>query len=323
MTSPLVSVIIPAYRAAEHLPAAVERLDRQTVEAPFEIIVVDDGSDDGTAQVAEQLAATYPRVRFFALPENGGVARARQRGVAEARGEFLWFVDADDTWPDDALRTLVALAQRNDADVVVADAEFVYRDGSRRRLSAPVSAPTSGREGFRMLLRGEITGHLWNKLFRRDVMAKASFAPARVQSDLVMVADALTHARRVTYSSPLVYQYLLRDDSIINSVSKRSDSLAIIDAAVSRDAAGLGLKASNDYRYFRARYIHLSGLKDALFAGYSPAERAILITERRRALTMQNMWAVARRRDLRRFALCITAKTSVRAHRALLALAER
>jgi glycosyltransferase involved in cell wall biosynthesis len=323
MTAPLVTVIIPAYRAVDHLAAAVERLERQTLSAEFEVVIVDDGSDDGTAQLAESLAAAHARVRTFLLTENGGVASARQRAVVEARGEYLWFVDVDDTWPDDALRTLVALAERTRADVVVADAELVHLSGSRKRLSAPVSAPTTGRDAFQMLLRGEITGHLWNKLFRRAVMAKASFAPARVQSDMIMVADALTHARRVTYSSPLVYQYVLRNHSVITSVYRRNDSLAIIDATVRRDAMGLGLIASNDYRYFRARYILLSGMKDALLAAYTPAERAMLISERRRALTLQNVVAVARRRDMRRLALCITAKTSVRAHRALLALAER
>ncbi|HEX5858452.1 MAG TPA: glycosyltransferase [Microbacterium sp.] len=322
MSAPLVSVVIPAYRAAAHLPETVARLARQDF-ADFEVVIVEDGSGDGTADVARDLERRFERVRAVVLPQNGGVARARQRAVAEATGEYLWFVDADDAWPDDALHTLVRLAQDTGADVAVAGAEFVYQDGARRALPAPRSEPVSGHEAFRMLLRGELTGHLWNKLFRRSVMRQASFAPARVQSDLVMVADALSHAGRVAFAPATVYEYRLRSGSIITSTSKRAESLAIIDAAVRADAERLGLAASEDYRYFRARYIQLSGIKDALLAAYEPAERASHLRARRRALGVSDVWLFARRRDARRFALAATAKASVRAHRALLKVAER
>jgi glycosyltransferase involved in cell wall biosynthesis len=323
MSEPLVSVVVPAYRVAEYLPDAIARLDRQDIDAEYEIVLVDDGSGDRTPEVVRELAAQYPRVVPVILPENVGAARAREQGVAAARGEYVWFVDSDDTWADDALRILVALARNLEADVVVAAAEFQYSDGSTRMLLPPISPSVSGRQAFRMLLRGGITGHLWNKLFRRDVIARASFAPARVQSDMIMVADALAEARRVGFTSQTVYQYRIRSGSIITSVSKRGESLAIIDSAIGRSAIRLGLIASNDYQYFRARYIHLSGIKDALRAAYDPAERAQHLAERRRALTWADVMVFVRFRDLRRFALALSARTSVRAHRALLAVADR
>ncbi|HWI31652.1 MAG TPA: glycosyltransferase family 2 protein [Microbacterium sp.] len=322
MNGPLVTVVIPAYRAAEYLPDTVARLARQEF-ADFEVVIVEDGSGDETADVARGLDRRYERVRAIVLSVNGGVARARRRAVDEATGEYLWFVDADDTWPDDALVILADLARESRADVVVAGAEFVYQDGGRRPIAAPQSAPVTGPEAFGMLLRGELTGHLWNKLFRRSVMQQCSFAPARVQSDLIMVADALSHADRVVFSPSSVYEYRLRPGSIITSTSKRAESLAIIDEAVRADAERLGLTASEDYRYFRARYIQLSGIKDALLAPYDPVERAAHLSARRRSLTAADVWLFARRRDARRFALAATAKTSVRAHRALLKAAER
>lgn len=323
MSEIAVSVVIPAYRAGRFLPEAVERLERQDVDADFEIVIVDDGSGDDTADVLRELAAAHPRVRPVYLAENMGAARARERGVAEARGEYVWFVDADDSWSDDALRILTALARNLRADVVVAAAEFVYESGGRRMLQPPVSPPVSGREAFRMLLRGQVTGHLWNKLFRTDVIRQASFAPARVQSDLVMVADALAVAKRVGFTAQPVYQYRLRSGSVITSVSKRAESLGIIDNAIRRDATRLGLIASYDYQYFRARYIQLSGIKDALRAAYTPAERAKHLADRRSALTWADVTVFLRHGDLRRFALALSARTSLRAHRALLAVADR
>jgi glycosyltransferase involved in cell wall biosynthesis len=273
--------------------------------------------------VLRDLAAQHPRVHAIYLPENVGAARARERGVAEARGEYVWFVDADDAWTDDALRILVALARNLHADVVVADAEFVYESGHTRMLPAPVSPPVSGREAFRMLLRGEITGHLWNKLFRTEVIRQASFAPAKVQSDMIMVADSLSVCRRVGFTAQSVYQYRLRGGSIITSVSKRAESLSIIDTAIRRDATRLGLIASYDYQYFRARYIQLSGIKDALRAAYTPAERAKHLADRRSALTWADVTVFLRHGDIRRFALGLSARISLRAHRALLAVADR
>lgn len=322
MPGPVVSVIVPAYKAAGFLRDGIPRLLGQQFE-DFEVVVVDDGSGDDTARVAADLAASEPRVRAIVLSRNGGVARARERAVAESNGEYLWFIDADDAWPDDALANLVSAARTTDADVVVASAEFVYQDATRRLLPAPTAEPQGGPDAFRMLLRGEITGHLWNKLFRRDVMEQASFTPARVQSDLIMVADALSHATRVAFIDTIVYEYRLRAGSIITSTSQRAESLALIDAAVGADAERLGLADGTDHRYFRARYIQLSGIKDALFASYPPDERRGHLRTRRTSLAWSDVLLFARRRDVRRLALAATAKTSLTAHRALLRAADR
>lgn len=319
---PRVSVILPAFRAADDLPRAIARLEEQH-STDVEIVIVDDGSGDDTGRVATELAAAHDRVRAVLLPENVGVARARQAGVEAARGEWLWFVDADDEWADDALRVLVAMASARDVDVVVAAATLVTAEGRRRALRPPVSPPVSGRDAFRMLLRGEVTGHLWNKLFRRTVMAQASFAPARVQSDLVMVADALSHARSVAFTDVSVYEYRLRPGSLITSVSRRAESLAVIDEAMARAAARLGLRGSDDYRYFRARYVALSGIKDALRADYRTSEQKLLLSRNRRILRAGDLALFVRRHDPRRALLALTAKMSTRAHRVLLAIADR
>ncbi len=320
--APQVSVVIPAFRAAADLPRAVERLAAQHFR-DFEIVLVDDGSGDDTAAVATALAAAHDRVRAVLLPENVGVAHARRAGVDAARGEWLWFVDADDDWADDALRVLVAMARARDVDVVVAAATLVTAEGRRRALRPPVSPPVSGRQAFRLLLRGAVTGHLWNKLFRRTVVQRASFAPARVQSDLVMVADALRHADSVAFTDVDVYEYRVRSGSLITSVSRRAESLAIIDAAIARDVDELGLRGSDDYRYFRARYIALSGVKDALRADYPISERKVLLLRNRRMLSSADLPFFVRRHDPRRALLALTAITSTRAHRVLLAIADR
>ena len=282
--APVVSVIVPAYNAADFLNGAIERLLHQTIgadSAAIEIIVVDDGSTDATGQIGAEAAAAHPNVHFYRQERNGGVARARARAVAESHGEFLWFIDCDDDWADRALEKLVAAARSTSADVVVCGAEYVY-PGRRRPLAAPgLTAPITGAEAFRLLLDGELTGHLWNKLFRRTLTREIEFTPARVHSDLAMVAQLLATADRVAMISDVLYSYVVRGGSIIRSSPRRAESLLLVEQAVTTTAITLDTRiiGSNSYGYFRLRYVLLSGLKDALSGPYDPEEREEIIAE--------------------------------------------
>jgi len=324
---PVVSVIVPAYNAAQFLEGAIERLLQQTIAATtttaIEIIVVDDGSTDATATIGARAAAVHTPVHFFAQEKNGGVARARARAVAESRGEFLWFVDCDDDWADTALEKLVAAARSTGADVVVCGAAYVY-PGQRRPLAAPLlTRPLTGAEAFGLLLDGDLTGHLWNKLFRRDLTGEIEFTPARVHSDLAMVAQLLAAAERVTVIPDELYFYVVRGGSIIRSGSRRAESLLLVEEAVTAAAVTLDARiiSSNSYGYFRLRYVLLSGLKDALSGPYDADERDEIVALLRSRLTWRLVLLAARRRDWKRLALAGTAKVSVGLHRRILHLA--
>jgi len=322
--APVVSVIVPAYNAAEFLEDAVLRLLGQTLPN-IEIIVVDDGSTDATAAIGARVAGAHASVHFFQQERNGGVARARGRAVAESRGEFLWFVDCDDNWADSALDKLVATARSTGADVVVCGAEYVY-PGQRRALAAPaLPQPILAAAAFRLLLDGDITGHLWNKLFRRDLAREIEFTPARVHSDLAMVAQLIAAADRVAAINDTLYSYVVRDGSVIRSGSRRAESLLLVEQAVTAAAITLDTRiiGSNSYGYFRLRYVLLSGLKDALSGPYDPEERDEIVAELRSRLTWRLVLLAARRRDWKRLALAGTAKVSVGLHRRILRFAAK
>jgi glycosyltransferase involved in cell wall biosynthesis len=320
---PVASIIVPAYNAESWLEATITELLKQT-GGDYEIVVVDDGSTDATGTVAARLADQHPEVRSFPLPENRGVARAREHAARYSRGQFLWFIDADDRPAPDALEKLIAAAQRDDADVVVCGAQFVDEEGKRRPIPAPrLAAPVSGRRAFRMLLDGQITGHLWNKLFRRNLVDAIEFTPARVHSDLAMVAQFLAAARRVTSIPNVLYSYHLRGGSIIHSGSRRAESLGLIDAAV-RSAAGRldpRILRTPEYRYFRFRFIILSGVKDAVLGPYTDVERRKLVADLRTLLTWRSLLLPARAGDWRRLTLGVAAKISQPMYRRVLGIA--
>src|SRR5687767_5351505 len=105
-TSPRVSVVLTCYNYARYLPEAVESVLSQTVD-DFELIIVNDGSTDRTAEVAGRFL-TDARVRYI-YQENGGQAKAKNRGIREARGAFIAFLDADDVWSGDKLERQLPL----------------------------------------------------------------------------------------------------------------------------------------------------------------------------------------------------------------------
>ncbi|HEY9178940.1 MAG TPA: glycosyltransferase family 2 protein [Flavipsychrobacter sp.] len=99
-----ISVVIPAYNAADCIGTAIESCLRQTVP-PFEIIVVDDGSTDETAKVAAQ----YQQIRFISLSENSGPSAARNKGWDIATGDIIAFLDSDDTWHPQKLEIITEI----------------------------------------------------------------------------------------------------------------------------------------------------------------------------------------------------------------------
>lgn len=319
-----VSVVLPVHDDVAHVHEAVERVLALT-GVDVELVLVDDGSTDGSTAVVREAAARDPRVRAVVLERNVGVARARERGVAQASGAWVWFVDSDDAWEPGAARTLLDLAARApDVDVVVAAARLVTASGAERPI-VPAGPPlVDGPEALRLLLEGAVSGHLWNKLFRRELLAGVEFVPARTQSDLALVAGALVAARSVVLDRQVVYTYLKREGSIITSVGRRAESLALVEAAVvgAAEKAGSAVPAGA-LAYFLTRYVVLSGMKDAAQGRYSASERAALQTRWRARITARALLAVAARRDARRVALALAAKASPALHRRLLAVADR
>ncbi len=126
---PLISIVIPAYQAAETLDRALDSLVAQRL-GDWEAIVVDDGSTDATRAVLERRTAGDPRIHAVHQPNNGA-SSARNRGLAEARGEWIGFLDADDWFDPRFLETLIDISRRHPAaGTVYSDFALVDRDGN-------------------------------------------------------------------------------------------------------------------------------------------------------------------------------------------------
>jgi glycosyltransferase involved in cell wall biosynthesis len=164
---PLVSVVTAAYNAARYLPLSVRSALDQTYQ-PVEVHVVDDGSTDGTAAVLQEFA-NEPRVHVH-RQQNSGQASAKNRGIREARGELIAFLDADDMWNPDKLERQVPLlmADRN-AGVIYSD--FCCMDEDGREIPPPPRQPYSGRITPQLFIDNFINFN--TTLVKRECFARA------------------------------------------------------------------------------------------------------------------------------------------------------
>ncbi len=212
--TPTISVIIPAYNAADVLPRAIRSVLGQTFRL-LELIVVDDGSTDATASIAEDFAASDSRVRVV-RQKNKGLGMARNAGLAVARGEYLAFVDADDeAMPDMYRRMLEAVQASGDADIVYCghmaqDASgdwYERRDFPEPKLFQASDVPALCERFVTGMTRHPLTMAVWRALYRREVVTPFPSERDVLSEDLPFNLEAMRRARGVLFIPDTLYRY--------------------------------------------------------------------------------------------------------------------
>lgn len=171
------SFIVPVYNCGPYLAACVESI-LAVGTADDEILLVDDGSRDGSAEVCDGLALQYPQVRVI-HQENGGASAARNRGIREARGEQLVFLDGDDTIDSETLRGILDDPRVEEADLTVYGIRFDYYSGGKCYRREPMYFDRDGildrkawADCFAGLYAHNALSSMCTKIFRRSILLK-------------------------------------------------------------------------------------------------------------------------------------------------------
>ena len=208
---PLISVIVPVWNGEKTLAGCVESIISQSLQ-DMEIILVDDGSSDGTWALMEHLKGEDARIRVL-KQENGGVSRARNAGLELSRGQYIRFVDADDRLPPDSMRLLVEKARADDCDLVLAAYTEVLGRKRYHRDLGRCEEIVDNEEFLRRLERLSNSfyyGVLWNKLFKAEIIREhgVRFVSGLAWGeDFAFVMGYLAHAERIRYTRDVVYEY--------------------------------------------------------------------------------------------------------------------
>lgn len=227
---PLISVVVPVYNVEKYVAKCLKSIIGQSYKN-LEILVVDDGSTDGSGKVCDEFAKSDLRVRVI-HQKNRGLSAARNVGIERARGEFLCFVDSDDYMKEDFVKKLYEAVLRWGADVAVCGYE--EKNGSSGVDVLPKEEVLSGEEAtIRLLVQQEnIDVIAWNKIYRRELFIKSGvrFPEGMKYEDSLTTYKLLSLSQRVAYIPEALYVYLRRDDSITKS-NKKEESLKMRELA--------------------------------------------------------------------------------------------
>ena len=217
-----ISVIIPAYNAQKSISRLIESLLSQTLKE-FEILLIDDGSTDGTAGICDEYASKHiqlPTIKVF-HKKNEGVAMARQLGIDNACGEYSIHADTDDWVEPTMLEEMYNKAKAEKADIIIAD--FFTNDTNIVK-----QEPTSldGPVIVKDILSGKLFGSLWNKLLLTEMYRKhkACFFPGvNFCEDVLIWAQILQHDHiRIAYLNKSYYHYMMNSSSITHNFTRIS-----------------------------------------------------------------------------------------------------
>ena len=222
--TPLVSVVIPVYNSAEYIDECLQSLLNQTLTS-FEVICVDDGSTDDSPTILDSASASDARVRVFHY-QNAGAAEARNRGMAQARGQYLCFVDADDFVEKDYLDAVVSCAEKNDLDIVLFDLDkFIETTGEYVSPNAIVPGSIPDEVVFSPVeidnLYRNMIGYTVNKLYRKSFLdgLQLRFEHLRAHEDMPFTYVAFSAAKRICFLNRVFYHYRKHDGGSVTDNS--------------------------------------------------------------------------------------------------------
>jgi glycosyltransferase involved in cell wall biosynthesis len=221
--APLLSVVVPVYRAEDHLVACLDSVLAEA-DGRVEVVAVNDGSPDRSGEILDSYAQGDARLRVVHLPTNTGLGQARNAGLEHATGEYVWFVDADDSLPQGSLPTVIERLSLTRPDVLVIGHAEVFDDGRVVRphptLLRPVGEPVTLEERPELL---QLAQSACTKIARRAFLDEIGlrFAPGWYE-DSSFSHPLLMAARRIDVLDRVCYHYHRRNtESITRTVSDR------------------------------------------------------------------------------------------------------
>ena len=235
--APLISVIIPVYNVLPYLREALDSVLCQTYHN-LEIIIVDDGSADGSGSVCDEYLSD-PRVQVI-HQENQGLSGARNTGLDYATGDYVAFLDPDDAFHPGMLKRLFEALTRQSADLAVCgyatyETEGLLGEGERNEsIHFGEKTVFTGREAIHDLAEGNFPVIVWNKLYPKRIWETLLFAEGRFYEDIWIIPAVLSHCDRIAIVPDALVYHRKRASSITStfSVHNLQDLIAAHQAAL-------------------------------------------------------------------------------------------
>lgn len=229
---PLISVIVPVYNGQDYLENCIERIEKQSYQ-PLEVIIINDGSTDRTAEICDGLKERYGNIRVITMNDEG-VSAARNAGIDEAEGEYLTFVDADDRLLPRTIQLLYEKLAETGSDIAGCGFEAWSNEQQWKQIESRELARTSHssqKEELRadeerviyskssFITEGILKGNsrCWSKLYRRSAIGNIRFRQGlTIGEDMLFLVDVLTNVEKIVEISYRGYGYFQNPKGAMN-----------------------------------------------------------------------------------------------------------
>ena len=222
-----ISIIMPVYNVEKYLARCLESAIRQTFPRnKYEIICVNDGSTDNSLEILERYAEQFPNIKII-NQKNSGPAAARNRGILEAQGKYVLFIDSDDFITLNALKILYNYAEQNNSDVVIFD---FYRDipgvknpkiRHQKRVAQKYKNIQFNAKTAEPFVYRYIPMAPWNKIYRLDLIKDIQFPIDTCYDDIPFWDIVYTKAQRINYLPYAMYYYDISRDTRLTASKDR------------------------------------------------------------------------------------------------------
>lgn len=224
--APLISVIIPVYNTKDFLPDCLNAVLKQTY-TNLEIIVIDDGSNDGCAKICDTYAKKDTRIKLI-HQKNAGLSAARNAGLKLATGEFVTFIDGDDTVTVDYVERLFSLVQKYQTKISICSFAEIYPDKTSNFGKNYSEKCFSTAECLRYMLNEQgFTTTAWGKLYARTLWENLKFPDGKLHEDIGVIYRTILQCDKIAYTPEPNYYYYQRENSITNQKFS-AEKLALI-----------------------------------------------------------------------------------------------
>lgn len=225
------SIIVPVYNVEKYLPKCLESLVNQKVEESYEIIIVNDGTQDQSEKIILEYKEKYPNLIQYIKQKNGGISSARNTGILHAKGEFILFIDSDDFFETNLLQQICE--QNNNYDLFIYGYQNVYENSTKIELKrcSEKSLLLNKVESLPLFFENDaVRGYVWNKVFKISIIKENQIyfnENTKYTEDLEFVIHYLNYCDKIYFSNDILYNYLQRTGSLVNSTFNESKLTAL------------------------------------------------------------------------------------------------
>lgn len=216
MGDALVSIVVPIYNVESYLQECLESIRNQKY-TNLEVILVNDGSQDGSGDICKEIIKEDKRFQYFEK-ENGGLSSARNFGIERCTGDYIIFIDSDDFVAEEMIAAMLENLIKYDADVCCCNYDFVNEKSEyQKKHIINIEQPEVYEKESalkRLLSEDYYKCYAWNKLYKKSLFNEVRYPEGKLYEDIVTAFKVFSESNKVVFFGETLYHYRVRDGSI-------------------------------------------------------------------------------------------------------------